>query len=123
MELYHLQSFVAAAESQSFTSAAKVVAITQAAVSQHIAALERELGCARFHREGRKMIPTDAGRRLYDRARKILDLIDEARHDIGKPPASVRGTLRIASCTVPPSRFFPICWPAFVVFTRMSARA
>ncbi len=107
MELYHLQSFVAAAESQSFTLAAKVLAITQAAVSQHVAALERELGCAVFHREGRKMIPTDAGRRLYDRARKILDLVDEARRDVGKPPASVHGTLRIASCTVPPESILP----------------
>ena len=102
MELYQLRSFAVAAESQSFTAAARRLAMTQAAISQHIAALERELGCALFHREGRKMIPSDAGRRLYERARKILDLVDEARRDVGKVSTSVRGVLRIACCTVPP---------------------
>lgn len=107
VELHHLQTFVAAAESQSFTRAAKTLAMTQAAVSQHIAALEKELGSALFRRAGRNMIPTDAGHRLYDRARKILDLVEEARRDVGKPPASVRGMLRIASCTVPPESILP----------------
>lgn len=107
MELHHLQTFVAAAESQSFTRAARGLAITQAAVSQHIAALEIVLGVALFRRTGRKMIPTDAGRRLYEYARRILDLVDEACRDTRQRAASVGGTLRIACCTVPPESVLP----------------
>ena len=43
MEMRHLQTFVLAAESQSFTRAAEALGLTQAAVSQHVAALEKEL--------------------------------------------------------------------------------
>ena len=60
MELRHLHSFTKAAELQSFTRAAEELSLTQAAVSQHIAALEKDLGVSLFDRSGRIMIPTDA---------------------------------------------------------------
>lgn len=107
MDLHHLQSFVAAAETQSYTRAAQALGLTQAAVSQHIAALEKEVGTALFHRSGRNMLPTDAGHRLYQRACRILELVDEARGDAENPRPSISGLLRIASCTVPPETILP----------------
>lgn len=45
MELRHLRSFVYVAETKSFSTAATRCCVTQSAVSQHIRALEDELGC------------------------------------------------------------------------------
>ena len=108
MELRHLQSFIAATEQQSFTQAAKTVSLTQAAISQHVAALEKELGVALFRRTGRSVVSTDEGRRLYEYARKVIDLLEEARREIGNVSQSVSGTLRIATCTIAPESFLPV---------------
>ncbi|MCH7687341.1 MAG: LysR family transcriptional regulator [Planctomycetes bacterium] len=107
MELRHLRSFTKAAELQSFTRAAEELSLTQAAVSQHIAALEKELDVSLFDRAGRTMIPTDAGHRLYDIARQILNLVDEARSEVGQKTTRMTGTLRIATSTVPAETILP----------------
>ena len=53
MEVKHLRTFAAAAAENSFTRAADTRKITQAAVSQHVAALEQELARPLFDRTGR----------------------------------------------------------------------
>ncbi len=69
----HLRTFVFAAETQSFTQTAGMIGATQAAVSQHIATLEREFGALLFNREGRGVTLSDAGRRLYEYAIRIFE--------------------------------------------------
>jgi DNA-binding transcriptional LysR family regulator len=76
MDIRHLQSFVIAAESESFTRAGEVLGVSQAAVSQHVAAMERELRIGLFKRGPRSVSLTESGRRVYDYARRILDLIE-----------------------------------------------
>lgn len=107
MELRHLRSFVAASELPSFTRAAETLKLTQAGVSQHIGALEKDLDTVLFTRVGRTMRLTEEGQRLYDYARKILDLVDEVRTQIGAAPATVGGTLRLAASTVPAEWLLP----------------
>lgn len=107
MELRHLQTFATAAELQSFTRAAKSLSLTQAAVSQHVAALEKDLGLSLFERTGRSMTLTKAGRSLYDYARKILDLVEEARSQVGQASRAVQGTLRLAASTTPAEALLP----------------
>ncbi len=107
MELRHLQTFAAVAEQSSFTRAAEALEVTQAAVSQHIAALEKELGLSLFQRGGRKVSLTAEGERLYGYSRKILDLVDEAAREVAGQTRAVRGTLRIASSTVPAEWLLP----------------
>src|SRR5262245_40618595 len=80
--LPHLETFTRAAEDGSFTAAARRLGLTQAAVSQRIAALERELGVALFRRHAGRVELTDAGRRLHDYAREIFSLFDRARAEI-----------------------------------------
>lgn len=114
MELRHLHTFTAAAELQSFTRAAERLSLTQAAVSQHIAALEKEFGLSLFDRAGRSVAPTEAGQRFYDYARRILNLVEEARRNLaGNGAQPVRGTLRIAASTVPAECLLPDLLVAF----------
>ena len=118
MEIRHLRTFAVAAERESFTRAAEVRELTQAAVSQHVAALEKELSVLLFNRQERGVRLTEQGRRMYDYARQILDLVDEASVQVGQAQEQLSGTLRIATSTVPAEWLLPellaefrSCWP------------
>jgi DNA-binding transcriptional LysR family regulator len=112
-ELPHLATFARAAEQGSFTAAAAEMGITQAAVSQRIATLEGELRVALFDRRAGGISLTEAGQRLYRFARRILDLHEEARRDLGGFPPSVAGDLPIAASSVPGECFLPALLSAF----------
>jgi len=107
MEMRHLQTFVIAAESQSFTRAAETLGLTQAAVSQHIAAIEKELTTPLFDRGPRSVVLTDTGRRVYEHARQILNLVDRILDEAGRPAPEVSGTIKIACSTVPSEWLLP----------------
>lgn len=115
MELRQLRTFAAAAERESFTRAAESLKLTQAAVSQQVAALEKELGTELFERRGRGVCLTAAGRRLYEYARQILDLVAEASRKVGGAEQHVSGHLRIATSSVPAERLVPELLAAFRV--------
>jgi len=78
LDIEQLQTFVAIAESGSFTRAAEQVFRTQSAVSMQMKRLEERLGRDLFVREGRHCRLTDEGQRLLDYARRILHLNAEA---------------------------------------------
>lgn len=100
-ELPHLSTFAKAAERGSFTAAAADLGITQAAVSQRIAALEGELRVSLFDRRAGRATLTEAGERLYEYARRILELHEEARAGLGLAHPRVAGDLPIAASSVP----------------------
>jgi len=112
-ELPHLSTFVRAAEQGSFTAAAAALGITQAAVSQRIAVLEKELRVSLFDRPAGKIALTEAGQRLYGYARKIRDLHERARRSLGGFHPSVSGDLPIAASSVPGECFLPSLLSAF----------
>ncbi|MET0388866.1 MAG: transcriptional regulator GcvA [Polyangiales bacterium] len=59
-----LRSFEAAARHLSFTTSARELAVTQAAISHQVKALEAFLGCRLFERRTRALALTDEGRAL-----------------------------------------------------------
>ena len=113
VELPHLSTFVRAAEQGSFTAAAAALGITQAAVSQRIAVLEKELRLALFDRRTGKIALTEAGERFYEYARRILDLHQQARTDLVGWQSSVSGDLLIAASSVPGECLLPALLSAF----------
>lgn len=58
------------------SGAAQVLHLTQPAVSQHIAALESALGAPLFQRVPRRMLPTEAGKRLYTRIVSAIETLE-----------------------------------------------
>ena len=93
MELHHLRSFVRAVELGSFNAAAASLNYTGPAISQHVGALEIELGVAVLTRQARGVAPTAAGAVLYERAVQLLDLADGVVHEVreaGLAPTTVR---------------------------------
>lgn len=72
MELRQLQYFLAVVEHGGIGGASAALGVTQPTVSQALRALEREVGIALFHRIGRGMVPSSAGRALVGPTRQIL---------------------------------------------------
>lgn len=105
--LPNLETFAEAAERGSFTAAGRHLGISQAAVSQRIQHLETALRTALFRREAGKVSLTDAGRRLHEYARRILDLIAEAQAAVTGTPGRVTGELRLAASSVPGQHILP----------------
>jgi DNA-binding transcriptional LysR family regulator len=77
LDLDQLRTFVAIADSGSFTRAADVVHKTQSAVSMQMKRLEERVGRPVFERDGRATRLTDDGERLLGYARRIVRLQDE----------------------------------------------
>jgi len=73
LELRELQNFVAVAERLNVSSAAKVVHLSQPALSRQIQSLERKLGVALFERVGKRLILTVEGDDLLKHASRLLD--------------------------------------------------
>ncbi|MFK4087780.1 LysR family transcriptional regulator [Kribbella sp. NPDC020789] len=95
MDPHLLRTFVTVAELGSFSAAADQLGYTQSAVSQHIAALESDLGTPLLHR--RPVSPTPAGERLLEHAGAILLRLAAARADVNRAVGDPPGTLTIAA--------------------------
>jgi DNA-binding transcriptional LysR family regulator len=107
LQLPHLETFSKAAELTSFTGAARVLRLTQASVSQRMQVLEKMLRTPLFKRQGGRVLLTDAGRKLYDYAQRILDLHRQARREITGLETSVGGELCLAASSIPGEHFLP----------------
>lgn len=93
LDIRRLEVFVAVVEEGSFTAAAQRLYLTQSAVSQQVAALERELGTPLLHRLARGVRATAAGASLADRARDLFGRITGIEQDIralGDGPREIR---------------------------------
>ena len=86
MKIQQISYFVTLARTLSFTKTAEVHFISQTAVSQQIRLLEEDLGAQLFARSNRRVALTPAGRRFYEQAVKILDLIEIARQQVREAP-------------------------------------
>jgi DNA-binding transcriptional LysR family regulator len=112
-QLPHLETFARAAELSSFTAAARALELTQAAVSQRIQELEGALDVSLFERRGGRVALTDAGRRLYPFAERILALHREAIEEITGHKAPLTGELSLAASSIPGEHLLPDLLSAF----------
>ena len=111
-----LRAFTAVAETGGVTSAARVLNLTQAAVSQQIKRLEEFFGLSLFDREQRRLTVTPTGERLLAYAQRILALNDEVWGVMTSP--DFEGEVRfgvphdVVTPFVPPIlKTFNQCWP------------
>jgi len=90
-----LRIFVRAAESGSFSRAARELRLSQPSVSRVIGELEARLGVKLLLRTTRRITVTDAGALFLDRAREILADMEDAE-DAARGLDSLRGLIRLA---------------------------
>jgi LysR family hydrogen peroxide-inducible transcriptional activator len=97
MDSRQLEYFVAVAETEGFTAAARRCGVAQPSLSQQIAALERAVGQRLFDRLPRKTILTAAGAELLPRARAVLAAMSALDASAAAFDGVPRGQLAVAA--------------------------
>lgn len=95
LEIRHLKSLKAIAETGKLGLAAERVFLTQSALSHQIRALETHYDIVLFQRSTQGLRFTPAGQRLLDLANELLPLIDKAERDLIRLKSDQSGELRI----------------------------
>lgn len=96
MDTRLLEYFLGIAEEGNMTRAAKQLHVTQPTLSKQLNKLEEMLGVKLFHRTSRRMILTEAGLMLRDRAKTILELTQKTFTDLQKNDQEIHGTIKMS---------------------------
>jgi len=108
IEIARLETFLLAAETLSFTEAARKLHLTQPTVSHHIKALENELDVQLFERAAPGLRLTEAGRLLLPWARKVVRDSIELQGMMEALQKGIAGNLRIACSTTAGKYVLPL---------------
>jgi LysR family cyn operon transcriptional activator len=95
METRNLRSFLALAEIENFTRAAKKMHMSQSTLSHQIKELELQVGVPLFERLGRKVRLTRAGTVLRDHASRAIRVLDDALPAIAEVDSLSRGRVAV----------------------------
>ena len=93
LTLRALRYFVAVAETESVSAAARQLGISQSAITEAIKTLELEAGGPLFERHARGMSPTTEGHRFLRHAERIMGAVTDARRSFAEKPSAETGTL------------------------------
>lgn len=95
-------AFMHAAETGSFTAAARQIGVTGSAIGKSISRLEERLGVRLFQRSTRNLALTGEGQLLFERCRRIMQEMEAAEVELAHACASPRGRLRLSMTLVTP---------------------
>ncbi len=107
MTLEQLRIFIAVAESEHVTNAARALSLTQSAVSANIAALEARHDVHLFHRVGRRIELTEIGRAFLAEARDVLARAASAEQKLGEFAGLQRGKITLVASQTIASYWLP----------------
>jgi DNA-binding transcriptional LysR family regulator len=114
MDTRQLAAFIAVVERRSFSQAAEQLGVTQPAVSLQIRSLEKRLGLQLLDRSGRRVEPTEAGRRLYRSAQRLLAVEEQMLAELGdEAGGELHGRLEIGASTGPGGTVLPVVLAEF----------
>lgn len=94
--LAQMATFVSVVEGKSLSAAARAQRLSLPAVSRQLRALELELGTTLLVRSTRRLNVTDAGREWYERSRRVLREVEDARQAL-RSPGGVTGRLVVSA--------------------------
>jgi DNA-binding transcriptional LysR family regulator len=115
MNLWQLKVFCKVVELGSFSKAGQVIHLSQPTVSSHIKDIENHFGTQLIDRLTRKAVPTKAGELLYDYAKRLIRLREEAEAAMADFMGKKRGSIHIGGSTIPGGYLLP---PAMATFRR-----
>ena len=106
MNYTQIRSFNAVTKHRSFTKAAKILNVSQSAISEQVKSVESRFKIKLFIRNGNGISLTDYGKKLYDITRDIDDIHEQALNLLKSSNRLTSGTLNIG--TVAPIHLMPI---------------
>jgi DNA-binding transcriptional LysR family regulator len=95
--LVEMSAFVAVADAQSFSAAARKLGLSAPTITRSVAALEARLGARLLVRSTRRVRLTDAGLQFLEDARRLLADIEDAEQAVAGAQVMPRGTLRLSA--------------------------
>lgn len=95
--LYKLKVFSAVVQLGSVTKAAERLNVAQPAVTSHIRQLEEKFGMALFQRQGRSLVLTDGGERVYRWAQDLRIRSEELEQEIDRLKKGFAGTVNLVA--------------------------
>lgn len=107
MNLRQIELFVAIARTGSFSGGAEALSLTQSTVSQHVAALEEEIGALLFDRVGRGVVLTAGGALFLQHARRILAEREALLQTMGSFRGLEHANLVIGASNIPANYVVP----------------
>ena len=106
MNYTQIRSFNAVTKHRSFTKAAKILSVSQSAISEQVKSVESRFKIKLFIRNGSGILLTDYGKKLYDITKDIDDIHEQALNLLKSSNRLTSGTLNIG--TVAPIHLMPI---------------
>lgn len=97
MEIRHLRLIKAIVEEGSITKAIDKLHLTQSALSHQLKEAEYQLGTKIFLRTNKKLILTQAGEKLYQTAKEIIDKLSDTEREIKQLVYGEIGEIRIST--------------------------
>ena len=91
-----ISEYLAVAETQGFSAAARKLGVSPAHVSRRIAALEARLGVQLVARTTRRVRLTDAGREYHQRCSEMMQRLEETNQLLTGETAELEGRLRVS---------------------------
>lgn len=105
--LKQCETFCKVVDLKSFSKAADELHITQASASERVANLESIIGVKLLDRLGRQIVPSSAGKMLYDRAVQMLEFKKRACQEMNEFLGVQRGLINIGGSTIPGEYILP----------------
>jgi DNA-binding transcriptional LysR family regulator len=110
LDLHRLQFLREVAARGTMTAAAESLAYTTSAISQGIAALERDLGTALVEKQGRRVVLTPAGRALVSEADAVFAAAARAETAVHQAAGTITGPVHVGAFQSAGARLVPIAF-------------
>ncbi|HMK64720.1 MAG TPA: selenium metabolism-associated LysR family transcriptional regulator [Thermodesulfobacteriota bacterium] len=107
MDFRRLEVFAQVYQLKSFSKAGQVLYLSQPTISEHVRLLEEDLGLSLFDREGKEILPTKAGERLYHYALQLLALRTESERAMSQFRDKSTGELVVGGSNIPGQYILP----------------
>jgi DNA-binding transcriptional LysR family regulator len=112
-DLRQLEAFINVLEHNGFGAASRALHLSQAAVSERIANLERAIGMRLLDRNPREIQATPVGKHFYTLAKQLLEHRTAISLELAELAGVIRGSLNIGASTIPGEYVLPELLPGF----------
>jgi len=111
--LQQMEALIRLVEERSFSHAAQKMYLTQPSLTKHIKNLEGSINAAVVNRKNTGISLTPEGKVLYDYARRIFKLMDDAKEKVARVKEDESGSIFISASTIPSTYILPHLLNAF----------